>query len=88
MSFVNKQTITPTTKKVCFFCQASKETPTVPSYTDVVTLRKFVTDRGKIVGKMRSGICAKHQRQLAKHIKYARHLALLPFTVRVQKFGN
>ncbi len=56
-------------KKVCFFCQ-SKATP---SYTDLVTLRKFLSDRAKIVPKLRSGLCATHQRAITKQIKYARH---------------
>lgn len=66
-------------KKVCFFCQSK----TVPNYTDIVSLKKFTTERGKIVPKLKSSLCSKHQRRLTKEIKYARHLALLPFTPRV-----
>lgn len=47
-------------------------------------LRSFVTDRGKIQPRRRTGTCAKHQRQLALAIKRARHLALLPFTVQAK----
>lgn len=66
-------------KRFCLFCK-HKITPT---YTDIATLRRFLTDRAKIVAKQRSGACAKHQRLVAKNIKYARHLALLPFTPKV-----
>lgn len=66
-------------KKVCSFCQNK----TIPSYTDLSILRRFLTDRAKIVAKERSGVCAKHQRGVAKNIKYARHLALLPFVPKI-----
>lgn len=66
-------------KRGCLFCQKK----TNPTYTDLNTLRRFLTDRAKIVGKERSGICSKHQRAIAKNIKYARHLALLPFVPKV-----
>lgn len=78
----NRVQTVPATKKVCFFCKATDENFKNPIYTDVLTLRKFVTDRGKIVGKARSGLCAKHQRKFTKQVKYARHLALLPFTLQ------
>ena len=67
------------TKRVCIFCQ-NKSTPT---YTDLVTLKRFITDRAKIVSKERNGLCSKHQRGVSKNIKYARHLALLPFVPKV-----
>ena len=73
---------TPAVKKVCFFCTATKTKAVPIIYTDVVTLRKVVTDRGKIVSKQRSGLCSGHQRIITKQIKYARHLALLPFTLQ------
>lgn len=66
-------------KKVCFFCQNKS----MPSYTDLVTLRRFTTDRAKILPRIRSGVCSKHQRAVAKNIKYARHLSLLPFVPKV-----
>ena len=69
----------PRVKKVCYFCQSK----TIPSYTDLANLRRYLTDRAKIVPKMRSGACSKHQRGVAKHIKYARHLSLLPFVPNV-----
>jgi small subunit ribosomal protein S18 len=48
-------------------------------YSDVETLQKFLTERGKIMGRARNGLCAKHQRHFTLAVKYARHLALLPF---------
>ena len=70
---------TAPTKKRCVFCKAS----TSPSYTDTQALRRFTNDRSKIVPKLRSGVCSKHQRMVSRHIKYARHLALLPFIPKV-----
>lgn len=66
-------------KKRCYFCAMKIE----PSYWDSSNLRRYVNDRGRIVAKGRTGACAKHQRRVANNIKYARHLALLPFLVRV-----
>ena len=66
-------------KKVCFFCQSK----TIPSYTDTVVLRRFTTDRVKIVPRAKSNLCSKHQRVVTRQIKYARHLALLPFVPKV-----
>lgn len=74
-----KRSETPSRKKVCAFC----ESKTDPSYTDTVALRRFMSTRGKIVPKLRSGSCSKHQRSLTREIKRARQLALLPFTLRV-----
>ena len=48
-------------------------------YKDVPLLRKYISERGKILGRARSGICATHQRQVTRGIKRARYLALLPF---------
>ncbi len=66
-------------RRECLFCQNKS----VPSYIDLVVLRRFLTDRAKIVAKERSGVCAKHQRGVTKNIKYARHLSLLPFVPKV-----
>lgn len=65
------------TRRVCAFCLEKTQ---VIDYKDVSTLRRFVTERGKIKGRRKSGTCAKHQRRLAVAIKRARHLALLPIT--------
>ncbi|GLC30446.1 30S ribosomal protein S18 [Clostridium omnivorum] len=66
-----------TKKKVCAFC-ADKSA--VIDYKDVSKLRKYVTERGKILPRRISGNCAKHQRELTDAIKRARNIALLPFT--------
>lgn len=66
-------------KKVCSFCQSK----TSPSYTDTVALRRYTSDRVKILPRSKSGICSKHQRAVTRQIKYARHLALLPFVPKV-----
>ncbi|MEJ2348090.1 MAG: 30S ribosomal protein S18 [Patescibacteria group bacterium] len=62
----------------CPFCKSGKE----PSYKDYESLKKFLTDRSKIIGEDRSGLCAKHQRRLSIAVKRARHLGLLPFVIR------
>lgn len=67
------------TKKVCLFCESKKE----PTYTDVTTLRKFMSERARIVARARSGACSKHQRRIAREIKYARHLSMMPFVNKV-----
>jgi small subunit ribosomal protein S18 len=63
----------------CFFCKSGQ----VPDYKKVDQLRRFLSDRGKIVSRGRSGVCAKHQRKLSREIERARHLSLLPFVVRI-----
>ena len=69
----------PATKKPCPFCTGKNE----PIYYDAAALRRFMNDRGRIVGRARSSVCAKHQRRISREIKRARHLALLPFTVQL-----
>ena len=64
-------------RKVCQFC-AEKNSEI--DYKDVETLKKFVTERGKILPKRITGTCAMHQRELTKAIKRARTVALLPYT--------
>lgn len=51
----------------------------IVDYKDVNLLRKFVSERGKIQGRVRTGICATHQRQITKNIKRARYMALMSF---------
>jgi small subunit ribosomal protein S18 len=63
----------------CPFCKGKF----APDYRKFEDLTRFITDRGKIVGKSRSGLCAKHQRRLGVAIKRARHLGLLPFTAGI-----
>ncbi len=63
-------------KKVCIFCQDKIDTI---DYKDVPRLRKFISERAKILPRRVSGTCAKHQRQLTTAIKRARQVALLPY---------
>ncbi|MGL5207130.1 MAG: 30S ribosomal protein S18 [Acidaminococcaceae bacterium] len=64
-------------RKVCSFCVDKVEDI---DYKDIAKLRRYVTERGKILPRRISGNCAKHQRQLTVAIKRARNIALLPFT--------
>lgn len=64
-------------KKVCSFCADKIESI---DYKDVAKLRKYISERGKIVPRRINGNCAKHQRQLTTAIKRARIIALLPFS--------
>lgn len=64
-------------KKVCQFCADKTETI---DYKDVDKLKKYVTERGKILPKRITGSCAIHQREVTKAIKRARIVALLPYT--------
>jgi small subunit ribosomal protein S18 len=64
-------------RKVCQFCVDKVERI---DYKDVVKLRKFLSEKGKILPRRISGNCAKHQRQMTNAIKRARHIALLPYT--------
>lgn len=65
-------------KKVCAFC-ANKNA--VINYKDTNTLRRYVSERGKILPRRITGTCAKHQRKLTVAIKRSRHVSLLPYTV-------
>ena len=63
-------------RKVCAFCQTKVDNI---DYTDVAMLKKYVTEKGKILPRRMTGTCAKHQRVLAVAIKRARLVDLLPF---------
>jgi len=63
-------------RKVCLFCRDKIDHI---DYKDPIKLRPYITDRGKISPRRKSGTCAKHQRALTTAIKRARHIALLPF---------
>jgi small subunit ribosomal protein S18 len=65
-------------KKVCRFCKGRVSI----DYLDAAALRRFTTERGKILPGRMTGTCAKHQRVLARAIKRARSLAMLPFVAR------
>jgi small subunit ribosomal protein S18 len=64
-------------KKTCYFCERGKE----PSYKDYEELTRFISERGKFIGRRQTGVCFKHQRILAREIKRARQLALLPYLI-------
>ena len=64
-------------KKVCVFCGKDN----VIDYKDTAKLKRYVSERGKILPRRITGNCAKHQRALTVAIKRARHLALMPYTI-------
>ncbi|HEX9015837.1 MAG TPA: 30S ribosomal protein S18 [Chloroflexota bacterium] len=64
-------------RKVCAFCVDKIDNI---DYKDVGRLRRYLTDRGKIEPRRKTGTCARHQRKLTIALKRARHVALLPFT--------
>lgn len=76
MAFVNKRR-GKRRPKVCFFCVDKIDHV---DYKDLDKLRKYISERGKILPRRVTGNCAKHQRQLTVAIKRARTMALLPFT--------
>ncbi|MGN1121752.1 MAG: 30S ribosomal protein S18 [Eubacteriales bacterium] len=63
-------------KKICNFCAEKAE---MIDFKDVMKLRKYVSERSKILPRRITGTCAKHQRELTVAIKRARHIALLPY---------
>ena len=66
----------PSKKKVCAFCVAGEKTI---DYKDVAKIRKYITEKGKILPRRQTGVCAFHQRELCTAIKRARNVALLPY---------
>ncbi len=64
-------------RKICQFCVDKVQDI---DYKDLMKIRKFLSEKGKILPRRISGCCAKHQRQLTMAIKRARHIALLPYT--------
>ena len=64
-------------RRVCSFCVDKVEHV---DYKDTARLRRYISERGKIMPRRISGNCAKHQRQVTLAIKRSRHVALLPFT--------
>lgn len=65
-------------KKGCIFCKKNLEI----DYKNIELLSRFLSSKGKIISRRISGVCAKHQRKLAREIKRARFLALLPYLVK------
>lgn len=73
-------------RKVCSFC--AKKADKI-GYKDTAKLSRYISDRGKILPRRRTGTCAKHQRVVASAVKRARHIALLPYTAEhIRKAGN
>jgi small subunit ribosomal protein S18 len=68
--------------KVCRFCE--EKTVSI-NYKDDRLLRRFVTDRGKVIPRRMTGTCAKHQRELTTAIKRARNIAVLPYAAETSK---
>jgi small subunit ribosomal protein S18 len=62
----------------CYFTQ----TGTKPDYKEVLTLKRFTSDRGKVLPQKYTGLTSKNQRMLSNEIKKARYMALLPYTDR------
>ncbi len=63
-------------KKVCAFCADKSK---IIDYKDVALLKRYVTEKGKIVPKRQTGTCSMHQREVTRAVKRARNVALLPF---------
>jgi len=73
-------------RKFCSFCTGGIE---MIDYKDPTKLTRFISDRGKIEPRRKTGTCARHQRLLAEAIKRARHLALLPYVpAHIRKTGG
>lgn len=65
-------------KNDCYCCKEKKE----PSFLEFEVLSRFISERGKIMARTRTFLCAKHQRRIKREIKRARYLALFPYMVR------
>jgi small subunit ribosomal protein S18 len=63
-------------RQFCMFC---RDQDIKISYLNPKGLRRYITDRGKIIPRRYTGVCAKHQRRLSRSIKIAREMALLPY---------
>ncbi|MBI1885019.1 MAG: 30S ribosomal protein S18 [Chloroflexi bacterium] len=75
----------PGRRRVCPICADRMR---VIDYKDVSFLRRFISERGRIDTRRKASTCARHQRALARAIKRARHIALLPYTVdHIRKMG-
>lgn len=72
-------------RKFCAYCKDKVE---YIDYKDAQTLRKYITDRGKIKPRRVTGACAQHQHQVSAAIKRAREVALLPYAVTIVQSGD
>ena len=78
MAFDKNNAKTHKRRKVCQFCV---DKATFVDYKDVAKLKKFTSERGKILPRRATGACAMHQRQLTEAIKRARQVAFMPYVV-------
>ncbi len=69
-------------KRICRFCESGIR---YIDFRDDKRLMRFTTEQGKIIPRRTSGTCAKHQRQLVRAIKRARHLAIIPYIADMAK---
>jgi small subunit ribosomal protein S18 len=76
--FIRRTKRTIRKPSVCYVCKQKLE----PDYKDLENIKRYISDRGKIVGRMQSGVCQKHQKMLSTAVKRARYLGLIPFIVR------
>lgn len=67
--------------KMCRFCGSVEQEQSL-DYKNALFLKSFITERGKILASRVSGCCAKHQRRLAKTIRFSRTMALIPYTAK------
>ena len=72
----NPKKVKRTPKKVCAFCNDKAETI---DYKDTAKLKRYITEKGKIIPRRTTGVCACHQRELTTAIKRARVMGLLPY---------
>ncbi|CCZ95080.1 30S ribosomal protein S18 [Corallococcus sp. CAG:1435] len=73
---IKKPVRKPARRKVCNFCVEKAQSI---DYKDVAKLKKYLTESGKILPRRMTGVCARHQRELAVAIKRARQMALIPY---------
>ena len=78
MAFDKNNAKTHKRRKVCQFCV---DKATFVDYKDIAKLKKFTSERGKILPRRATGACAMHQRQITEAIKRARQVALMPYVV-------
>lgn len=65
-------------KRVCIFCAEKQD---IIDYKDLGKLKRYISERGKILPRRITGTCARHQRTLTVAIKKSRHVALLPYVI-------
>jgi small subunit ribosomal protein S18 len=79
MAYTKTHATSSSGAKACYYCVNNR---LIVDYKDIGTLRRFVSSYMKIAPRRRSGLCAKHQRQVAREIKKARQASLMPYIAR------